>query len=149
MKVKLIRYFGNDAVTKSLLVVDAAGERFECEARETQFRSYTEPFAGSRTFCLPEGRLMGRIRSTLVSPLTLCIGRTLRSCCTLVAYDEKRESKAGYILVGKADKSISPEERCLHSQKETFETLSDLLRKAYAKGESVDVEVCHFDNAST
>lgn len=142
MKISLTRYFGNSIVTKSLLRAETSyGDIFECEARERQFKSYTAPFAGSRMYCLPEGQLTGRIRSTAVSPLTLCIGRTLRSCCTLVAFDAKRESRAGYVLIGMADSSEPAEERSLHSQQETCERFTDFLRKAYAMGESVEVEV--------
>lgn len=142
MKISLTRYYGDSTVTKSHLRAETSyGEVFECEARETQFKSYTDTFAGSRMYCLPEGLLTGRIRSTVISPLTLCIGRTLRSCCTLVASDTKRESRAGYVLIGMADSSEPAEERKLHSQKATFEFFTEFLRKAYAMKESVEVEV--------
>ena len=141
MKITMIRYYGDCKVTKSLVTVEMNGEVMRCEAREPEFVDYEEPFKGSSRVCLPAGMLVGRLRATETCAMSLCIGRIATSTKTVVGYDEERCARCGFVMIGMADEGVPPEERVLHSERETFERFTDLMYRAWSNGERIDIEI--------
>ena len=76
MVIRLKRYYGDHAITKSVMEVWLDGEaepRMVCEAREPAYVEYTETFPGASRCCLPVGRWRMKVgqseRSFILLPL--------------------------------------------------------------------------------
>ncbi len=141
MKIILKRYYGDEQVTKSTMLVymgEAKMPALVCEARESAYRKYSEKFAGCSQFCLPEGvELTGRVRATLYSPMTVAVGRHPHNCKTLIVGESLHQHSIGKVLIGQGDACVPPEERMLTRQSETAVAFTKLVYEAYAMCESI------------
>lgn len=154
MKIELIRYYGDDRVTKSTMQVylgSSATPSLICEAREPRFADFDNDhrFPGWTAFCLPAGEHVCTFRSSSYSPITVAVGPVPRLCKTLIGADSDRVARLQRILIGFADTNEPPELRTLHSHREAIDQFTDLVRKAYVRQEPFVLEVKNQCSLST
>lgn len=135
MKIRMRRYYGDGAVTKSQVWIE--GTDFRCEAREPAFRDYSESFPGASKFCLPRGEFACKPMATEISPMTLTVMKAPahRSCRFI--YDPLHQTRANAVVLGEADEAVPAPEREVSRSKETFERLQRHVYRAYAQQETV------------
>lgn len=144
MKIILERYFGNNRVTKShLLMVRDTGEiAFEGEAREITFRDYREKFRGCMNCCVAEGEdfrvdISSSIYAPMIFKLVKIPGRL--SCCFM--FDAFNEGVYQHINVGYADKDTDPIIRRLRDVEKAKQDMIRLAYEVYARGEKITCDV--------
>lgn len=144
MKIILERYFGNNQVTKShLLMVHETGEiAFEGEARESTFRDYREKFHGCMSCCVAEGEnFRVDIGGSNFSPMTFKLvkipGRL--SCCFIG--DAFNEGVYQHINVGYADKDADPIVRRLRDVEKAKQRMLRLAYEVYTRDEEITCDV--------
>ena len=143
MKIILERYYGDWRITKSVMTVYAESDTvlLRCEAREPRFAQYREAFPRCSKCCLACGVWSCKVMSTQFSPMTLTVVKSPghRSC--RIVWDDLAQVRANCVLVGMSDGYEQPEFRDLIHQRETFERLTQLVYRAYVKGEPITLEV--------
>ena len=161
MKIYLKRYYGDYMITMSVMTVMSDDDEvmMECEAREMKFADYTKAFEGSSKCCLAVGTFAAKTKSTALSPFHLTIMCSPGHHCCRFSWDVYREARVNTVLVGDVDIPLSAldlprdgsiggdvletikHRKPLTRQQETFETLEQLLCKAYIGGEKITVTV--------
>lgn len=135
MKLTLIRYFQQGLCVKGTLYVDGKplGETREALPIGRHFRKTPALLPPGIYRCLPYANN--------------CAAMTLKVCqkaghdILSFGWDVLQEPLANLILLGQANKRLPPEQRRLHHQEETFAAFTALLYRAYAAGESFELEV--------
>ena len=160
MVIKLHRYYGDEAVTKSVMEVWMDGEqapRLVCEAREVRFRDYAEVFPGASGCCLPRGRWRLACGGSPYSAMGVRVVKCPGHRQTYFGYNDGvfRPQQAGRVMVGEPVYHYYTDEegneveyakkRGMRNGKEVYGRLDELLYEAYRKGEEfvlvVDNEV--------
>lgn len=144
MRIILDRYYGDEHVTKShMIVASEEGEvLFEGEAREGRFVDYAEKFKGCMACCVARGSdfrvdISGSIYSPMTFKLVKIPGRL--SCC--FAFDTTNEHIYNHINVGYADPRKPAKERSLKDVEKAKERLTRLAYGAFARDETVSCDV--------
>lgn len=139
MRIELKRYYGDERVTKSTLRIEESN--FECEARETAFRDYSEKFAGCSNYCLPTGTFACKTVPTEISPLTVTVMKAAghRSC--RFVYQPLKQTKTNSVVLGQSDGNDDLTKRQIVKSQETFEQFESLIRQAFIDGDEILIDV--------
>ena len=157
MEIRLKRYYGDGAVTKSVMEVWMDGEgmpRMVCEAREGAYRDYRETFAGVSEFCLPAGRWRMKVGRSPYGVMGLRVPRCPGHRQVFVGHRWSRQMWAGEVLIGEAvmprewnveewgDDAVARERwerkvRRIENGEEVFGRLTVLVYEAFGRGEEV------------
>ena len=154
MEIKLKRYYGDEEVTKSVMEVFLDGEdtpRLTCEAREPQFRDYTEKFPGASRYCLPVGRWKLKVGHSPYSPMGLRVARCPGHRQVFIGHRWDRQWFEGEVLIGEPQSFICTEEegddedekrsRRIVDGEEVFQKLDALVYEAFGNGEEMWMEI--------
>lgn len=152
MVVKMKRYYGDEAVTKSVVEVWMQGEekpRMVCEAREPRWRDYAETFKGVKAFCLPRGRWRLAVQGTRYGAMTLVVQRCVGHVHVEFGFGIGRRVMMETVAVGmpKVAEGCEPwsEEdvrtRGIVRSEETFRRLEELTYEAFGKQEEMWMEI--------
>ena len=150
MEIRLKRYYGDASVTKSVTEVWMDGEdepRLVCEAREPEFREYSEAFPGASRFCLPVGRWKLAVGGGPYSPMGVRVARCPGHRQVYFGYG-LRECEPDRVLVGwpvfhyytdevTGERVEYPPKRRMRDGEEVFEQLDKLVYEAYGREEEM------------
>ena len=139
MNIQIHRYYGDHTVTKSHMTIE--GTTFHCETREPTFHNYKETFAGCSRYCLPQGTWKAKTKPSIYSPMTL----TLQSCpghrAAKIIFSDLHQTDTGNIVIGQSDNQDPPETRQIEKSRETFTTFEQLMYRAFANEEEINVTI--------
>ena len=157
MEIKLHRYYGDEAVTKSVMEVWMEGEqepRMVCEAREVRFRDYAEVFPGASGCCLPRGRWRLACGGSPYSAMGVRVVKCPGHRQTYFGYNDGvfRPQQAGRVMVGEpvyhyytdevtGEQVEYAKKRGMRNGMEVYGRLDELLYEVYRKGEEMWVEI--------
>ena len=158
MKIKLHRYYGDEAVTKSVMEVWMEGEeapRLVCEAREVGFRDYEEAFPGASNYCMPKGRWRMACGGGPYSPMGVRVVRCPGHRQVFFGYSAQRVALPDRVMMGRPvfhyytdeeGREVEyPPKRGMKDGEEVFWELDELLYEAFGKGEEMWCEVENTD----
>ena len=148
------RYYGDEEVTKSVMEVFLDGEdtpRLTCEAREPQFRDYTEAFPGASRYCLPVGRWRMKVGHSPYSPMGLRVAKCPGHRQVFIGHRWDRQWFEGEVLVGEpvphfytdeeGNEVEYPPKRRIRDGEEVFQKLDALVYEAFGNGEEMWMEI--------
>lgn len=137
MHITITRYYESPEETKSEIAIDGVvfGEVREPGTASTRTRGRVRQLVR-----LPEATYQCRIVSSDLSPMTLKVVRER----VFIGWDPVASWRLGYICIGQGDPFAPPESRELTDRKGTFERFTQLLYKAFQKGEKITLEVCRY-----
>lgn len=133
MRIVIERYYGDNFITMSRL---SSGD-FVCEAREVAFKDYDKVFDGCSKYCLPVGVFRCNLRSTPLSPMTISIADAAGHKGCKIGWNDAVPCVLNMVLLGMCDDDSGR----LVRQRETFKEFEALIRDAWVRGESFEVEV--------
>ncbi len=149
MIIKLHRYYGDEAVTKSVMEVWMDGEqapRMVYEAREVRLRDYAEEFTGASGCCLPYGKWPLKVGSNGYSIMGLRVARCPGHRNVGFGWNAFRQCQPGAVMMGECTNPEAPaEERRIGCGERVLRRLEELTYKAFGRGENFYVEI---DNES-
>ena len=157
MEIRLYRYYGDEAVTKSVMEVWMEGEeepRLRCEAREARFRDYEEAFPGASRFCLPRGvwpvKCGGSPYSAMGARVVKCPGH--RQVWLAPCPYGWPQQQVGCITLGEAEYHYYmdeetgqqveyPPKRRMKPGRKVYDELEKLLYEAYGREEEMKLKI--------
>ena len=159
MVIRLKRYYGDHAVTKSVMEVWMDGElepRMVCEARECSYVEYTETFPGASRCCLPVGRWRMKVGQSPYGVMGLRVPKCPGHRQVFVGHRWSRQCFEGEVLIGEStdngqQTTDGGEQTTDNGQQTTdgrivngdvvYARLERLVYEAYGKGEEFWMEV--------
>lgn len=138
MYITLTRYYESPEETKGELLVD--GRPFG-ETREPG-TDYTTNTRGKRRLArIAEADYDCHITASDLSPMSLKVKRRSGQGKVFFGWDAIASWRTGFICIGQADPFEPPETRELTDREETFERFTQRLYQAYARKETITLEV--------
>ena len=156
MVIRLKRYYGDHAVTKSVMEVWMDGElepRMVCEARECSYVEYTETFPGASRCCLPVGRWRMKVGQSPYGVMGLRVPKCPGHRQVFVGHRWSRQCFEGEVLIGESTdngrRTTDGGECRIVNGDVVYARLERLVYEAYGKGEEFWMEVIADDGQQT
>ena len=145
MVIRLKRYYGDHAITKSVMEVWLDGEaepRLVCEAREPAYVEYTETFPGASRCCLPVGRWRMKVGQSPYGVMGLRVPRCPGHRQVYVGHRWGRQRFEGEVLIGETtDNGQQTTDGRIVNGDVVYARLERLVYEAYGRGEEFWMEV--------
>lgn len=141
MHITITRYHESPEETKSEITIDGIpfGEAREPGTASTRTRGRIKHLVR-----LPEATYECRITASDLSPMTLKVRRYAGQPTVCIGWHPTAPWHTGFICIGQGDPLVSPEERELTDRESTFNRFTQLLYRAFQRGEKITLEVCRY-----
>ena len=155
--ILLQRYYGDNACTKSHFFVlrmcgtDSAVETLLAfEAREPRYADYEMTFKGASGYCLPCGNWKLKVEATPYGPMGLKLPKCAGHRQVYIGWSDTKQWKQGEIMIGEPSVDIcknmksfteNMKENTIHSGKQVYEQLEEIVYEAFGRGEEIVLSV--------